>query len=128
MTRLILMIILAIAVWSYFPETRHWVYEKAHPVMTPVLVWQSKKEMNEIARGLQTYERENFGRLPTRRQWPDWLEANYFGDASRDSWGGLYLLTAGSDSFRIVSSGPDQVYRTEDDIKVARRFARADRR
>lgn len=125
MTRLILMILLAIAVWSYFPETRHWVYDKARPALTPVFVWQAKKEMNEIARGLQTYERENFGRLPNRREWPRWLESNYWGDASRDSWGSAYQLVQGSDSFRLISNGPDRIYRSEDDITVARRFARS---
>lgn len=128
MTRLILLVILAVTVWSYFPESRHYVYEAIRPAMTPVFRWQTKKEMNQIARGLQNFERENFGRLPGRAQWPDWLQANYQGEAARDSWGGMYLLTAGSDSFRIVSSGPDQVYRSEDDIKVARRFARPGRR
>lgn len=127
LTRLFLLIVLAAAVWSYFPESRHWAMEVLEPAMTPVLRWQTKKEMNEIARGLQNYERENFGRLPGRRQWPDWLQANYQGQAARDSWGGQYLLTATSDSFRIHSIGPDQVYRTGDDITVARRFARPGR-
>lgn len=127
MTRLVLLIILGVAVWSYFPESRHFAYEVARPAMTPLFRWQTKKEMNEIARGLQNYERENFGRLPSRRAWPDWLQANYQGEAARDSWGGQYLLTADSDSFRIVSPGPDQIYRSEDDLQVARRFARTDR-
>ena len=122
MLRLILMIILAGAVWSYFPESRHWIVDKLEPVLQPVFRWQTKGEMREIARGLQSYERENFGRLPSRRAWPDWLEANYHGDANRDAWGGQYHLTADADSFRVISSGQDQLYRTEDDLVVATRF------
>ena len=128
MVRLILMIVLAGAVWSYFPESRYWLLDKLEPVLQPVFEWQTKGEMREIARGLQTYEREHYGQLPNRRSWPDWLEANYHGEAGRDSWGGQYHLTADADSFRVISSGPDQVYRSEDDLVIARRFENPGRR
>jgi hypothetical protein len=126
-TRLILLILLAAAVVAYFPESRSWALDTARPALTPFFRWQTNNEMNEIARGLQTFERENYGRLPDRRQWRSWLETNYQGDAATDSWGERYHLTSGADSFRIVSSGPDRVYRSEDDLVVARRLARPGR-
>lgn len=128
MTRLVLLIILGIVAAFYFPDSRALIMEKAQPALTPFYKWQTKKEMNEIARSLQDYERENFGSLPDRRSFPRWLEQNFHGETAKDTWGGLYALQARSDSFFVISKGPDLVYRTDDDIRVAWRRARAGRR
>lgn len=126
MTRLILLIILGLVAALYFPDSRHMVLEKASPILTPVFRWQTGHELNEVARSLQTLERENYGRLPNRRQWPGWIESNFFGEAARDSWGNVYFLTIQRDSFHVSSAGPDRVVNTVDDIVVSRKLARPD--
>lgn len=116
MGRLILLLLLALALGLTFDESRAVILDRAEPLLAPVFRWQTGHEMEEIARGLQTVERENHGRLPDERDWRGWLERNYHGEAALDSWGSPYYYQVRSDSFFIVSPGPDRVYRTQDDL------------
>ncbi len=127
MGRLILLLLLALALGLTFDESRAVILDRAEPLLEPVFRWQTGHEMEEIARSLQTLERENHGRLLDEREWRGWLERNYHGDAALDSWGSPYAYQVRPDSFYIVSPGPDRVYRTEDDLSRAKPRSNAGR-
>ena len=121
MIRLVLLVLLGVAVWSYFPETRVYVADVARPVLTPVFRWQTTQELTQIAHELQLHERENLGRIPDGRRFKTWLEQSFTGDAILDAWGTPYSLEVQRDSFAIVSWGPDGLPDTADDMEVGRR-------
>lgn len=127
MTRLVLLVILCVVATYYIPESRVALVDAFEPVLRPAFRWQSSQEMTRIAHEVQIYERDNYGRLPDARRFPDWLEANFAEGATRDSWGGPYLLFVERDSFVVVSWGPDQVPRSADDLREARVLSRSRR-
>jgi hypothetical protein len=116
----VVLVIIAIAALSYFPESRAFAADVARPVLTPVFRWQATQEMTSIAHELQLYERENLGRIPDARRFQGWLLSSFDGDATIDSWGTPYSLRLSRDSFAIESWGPDKAYDTADDMRVAR--------
>jgi hypothetical protein len=117
-TRLVLLVILAICVWVYFPETRSMLIDAASPVVDPVLRWSAKEEMAQIGRNVVAHERLT-GEVPTGARWVPWLEYRYSSaDMHRDPWGSYYQLEMGSDSVSILSLGPDRVRGTSDDFRV----------
>jgi len=109
-----LLVILGVAL--YVDSSRAVILEKAKPVLDPYFVMATKSEMDKIATELLLYERENFGRLPERRAFPEWLDAQYAGGATVDSWGSPYEYTLARDSFFLRSPGPDKLQATDDDI------------
>jgi hypothetical protein len=119
-TRLLLLVVLAVATWLYFPESRVLAADAARPVLNPVFRWQARQEMTNIAHEMQLYERENLGRIPDARRFQGWLLSSFDGDATIDSWGTPYSLRLSRDSFAIESWGPDKAYDTTDDLHVAR--------
>ncbi len=127
MGKLVLLIIFGLVVAFYFPNSRQMMFDKSKPVLAPFYRWQTRHEMEGVVRGLRDHERDNFGRLPGRREWAGWLEDNYFGDLGRDAWGQAYFYRTRRDSFYITSSGPDLVYQTEDDVTLAAAMSRPDR-
>lgn len=128
MTKLVLLILLGLAAAFYFPDSRAMLTEKLGPAMDPVFRWQTKGEMDQIARDLQNHERENYGQLPTRRQWLGWLQSKYTTETGmKDAWGQVYTLRIERDSFAIISNGPDRIISTDDDVTVKRKLARPDR-
>lgn len=120
MSRLLLLIVLGIVAAFYFPDSRAMLLEKGAPVIDPFLSMATNSEMDRIANDLMAYRRENFGRLPGRRQFATWLDDQYAGGANRDSWGNAYEYALGRDAFEIRSYGPDRIRQTEDDIVVTR--------
>ena len=116
MGKIILVILVALAAALYFESSRAVILEKAKPVVDPYLVMATRSEMEKIAQDLAIHQRENFGRIPDRRTFPDWLEGMYAGGASEDSWGSPYEYSVGRDSFYLRSPGPDRLRSTEDDI------------
>lgn len=125
MGRLILLIILGVVSTYYIPESREAMMDLLQPALEPVFRWQSVQEMNRVAREVQLYERENFGRVPDQRRFSTWLNASFTEGAARDSWGGEYLLFVERDSFAIVSWGADLQPRSDDDLRVARPLTRS---
>ncbi len=118
MTRLVLMIILALVTWYYFPETRAMLLDAAAPIVVPVIRWSTEEEMGQVARNVVDHERLT-GRLPAGPAWLDWLEYRYASDAARrDPWGSTYQLAVTRDSVWILSYGPDRTRETEDDFYV----------
>lgn len=118
MTKVILVILVALGAALYFPQSREVVLEKTLPLLDPVFAWQTKDEMEQIARDLRTYENEHYDQLPDRREWPDYLERRYQGGEATDAWGSQYHFMIQRDSFLIISYGPDKIYGTEDDVRT----------
>lgn len=118
MTRLVLLVLLAILTWLYFPETRSIVLDFAEPVVTPIVRWSTEEDMGQIARNVAEHERLT-GQLPAGAGWLPWLEYRYSdSDMWVDPWGSVYQLEATVDSVWIVSFGPDRVRMTDDDFRV----------
>lgn len=125
MTRIIFVLLVALGVALYFPESRAVIMEKAKPVVDPILAWQATDEMEALVRDLRSYEQENYDQLPDPGEWDAYLEQRYSPGAAEDGWGTRYHFTLQRDSFYIVSHGPDKVYGTDDDIRVGARQAAA---
>jgi hypothetical protein len=118
MTRLILLVILAIVTWYYFPETRVLLLQTAEPVILPIQRWSTREEMTQVGRHVVDHERLT-GQVPAGREWLGWLDHRYLSeDVTRDPWGSVYQLTVWQDSIGIVSLGPDRTRLTEDDFQI----------
>ncbi len=121
MSRLLLLIVLGFVAAFYFPDSRAFLMEKGAPVIDPFLGMATESEMDRIANDLMAYRRENFGRLPGRRQFSTWLDDQYAGGANYDAWGTPYeYMIVGRRSIELRSYGPDRLRGTEDDLVVTR--------
>ncbi len=120
MFKLIIVLLVVLGVALYFPRSRAWVLDHAQPVVNPILRTATQSEMEKIVGDLQQHARENFGRYPDRKQFTSWLEDQYSGGGSRDSWDTLYELEdlRRERNMQIRSYGPDQLRDTPDDILV----------
>ena len=118
MTKLLLLCVLAVLVWYYFPETRAMLLDVAEPVVVPLARWSTEEEMAQVARNVVDQERLT-GQLPSGSAWLGWLAYRYATpEATQDPWGSLYQLHASKDSVWILSNGPDRTRSTEDDFSV----------
>ncbi len=120
MTRVVLLLLFGLVAAMYFPDSRAALLEKAKPLVDPVLTMSTEREMNRIGTDLLIYQRENFGRLPSNRQFPTWVEDQYSGNGGLDAWGNPYEYRLSRQTFDIRSYGPDGVRGTEDDITATR--------
>lgn len=120
MGKILLVLLVAFMAALYFESSRAVIAEKAQPLLDPYFVMATRSEMEKIAQDLQLFERDNFGRLPDRRAFPDWVDRQYTPGGTVDSWGTPYEYTLARDSFHLRSLGPDMVRGTEDDILEAR--------
>jgi hypothetical protein len=119
MTRLVLLTLLAVLTWVYFPETRAMVLDLAEPIAVPLARWGTQEEMAQVARNVVDQERLT-GAVPAGSAWLGWLRARYAGaEATTDPWGSIYQLATSRDSVWILSYGPDRTRGTEDDFRVA---------
>jgi hypothetical protein len=111
--------VLAVATWLYFPETRAILLDVAEPVVLPVVRWGIEDEMAQVARNVVDHERLT-GQLPIGPAWLDWLEYRYSSEETRtDPWGTTYQASATKDSVWVLSYGPDRTRHTEDDFSVS---------
>ncbi len=118
MSRLVLLIILALLTWYYFPETRAMLFDVAEPIVLPITRWSTREEMTQVGRNVVEHERLT-GRLPAGGAWLEWLEYRYAAEEARtDPWGSTYQLTISTDSVWILSYGPDRTRATQDDFQV----------
>lgn len=128
MSKVILLIILALGAGFYFPATRPVLVDTFAPVINPALEWQSSREMDQIARKLQFINREGQP-IPTPGQdFGEWMARNFQGGSSLDAWGNEYSLVSWPDSVGIYSRGPDLEIGTADDFHRAARIQRQRRR
>jgi hypothetical protein len=119
MTRLVLLLILAVVTWFYFPETRVLLLDVAEPVVLPLMRWSTEEEMATVGRNVVDHERLT-GRLPVGSEWLSWLQYRYVSDAARtDPWGSTYQLETSRDSVWTLSYGPDRTRGTSDDFRVS---------
>ncbi|HSG09002.1 MAG TPA: hypothetical protein VLA36_11640 [Longimicrobiales bacterium] len=119
MRKLVLLIILWFVVTYYFPDSRQWLTDVSRPLWVPVVKWNTREEMKQVGRDVINHEL-NFGKLPDRRGWLEWLDYRYpVDDLKKDSWGSTYQLRVWADSVAIWSYGPDRVRQTEDDFQVS---------
>ena len=116
--KLFLLLLLVIGAALYFPDSRAWIFDKAQPVVNPILITATESEMDKIVSDLQQYARENLGRMPDPGQFSAWLEDTYAGGGSRDSWDTPYQLEdmRRDRRMRVRSWGPDRLRGTDDDI------------
>lgn len=125
MTRLVLLVMLGIVTMAYFPESREVLVRGAEPVITPPLRWHTSHEMQRVVRELRFHEQERHGDLPNSRRFEDWLVSTLDFGGATDAWGSPYVLYQRSDSFAVVSFGPDRLPNTEDDLRRAAARSRA---
>ena len=118
MTKLVLLCVLAVVTWAYFPETRAMLLDVAEPVVLPLARWSTEEEMAQVARNVVDQERLT-GSLPAGPAWLGWLKSRYANrEATQDPWGSTYQLDASKDSVWVLSYGPDRTRDTEDDFRV----------
>jgi len=119
MTRLTLLLLLCLATWLYFPETRSILLDVAEPVVLPVARWSTHDEMAQLGRNVVEHERLT-REVPTGPAWLGWLDYRYNNDdMKRDPWGSVYQLEMSDDSVSILSFGPDRTRGTDDDFRVS---------
>jgi len=119
MRKLILLVVLWFAVTYYFPDSRTWLADVSRPVWVPLVKWDAKQEMSQVAMDVANHEMST-GKLPDRRSWLDWLDYRYSMDEMKtDAWGTTYELKVWADSVAIWSYGPDRTRNTADDFQVS---------
>lgn len=120
MTKLLLLLLVGLGVALYVPESRAWLFEKSRPVVNPMLRTATLSEMDKIVGDLHTHARENLGQYPGTRDFAAWLEANYSGGGTRDSWDTPYELEdlRRERRMQVRSWGPDRLRATDDDILI----------
>lgn len=118
MTRLVLLSVLCLLTWYYFPESRAILKEAADPLMAPLESLTARDEMERLGRNVVEHERLT-GDVPEGGAWLSWLEERYATEeVGRDRWGSTYQLVVWPDSVGIVSYGPDRLLGTDDDLQV----------
>jgi len=116
LAKFFILLILLLGAAFYFPQTRPMMLDVLVPVLNPVLSWQTKGEIAQINRELQTLYRTGQS-LPARGEpFQEWMFRNFQGGSSLDAWGNTYSLNLWTDSVGVVSRGPDLEINTPDDI------------
>ncbi len=117
MGRILILLVLALGVGLYVPESRARILETAGPLANPAYRWMSHQQMNQIVDDLEL-RIQSGGSLPTARgEFDAWLDSRYPQSRSRhDAWGTRYQLRVQGDRFQVLSAGPDGVFGTEDDL------------
>lgn len=119
MRKLVLLVVLAVVTWLYFPETRAMLMDVAEPLVLPIMRWSMEEEMETVGRNAVDHERLT-GELPAGPDWLRWLQERYVSEDSRtDPWGSVYQLEASKDSVWTLSYGPDRIRGTHDDFRVS---------
>ncbi len=116
MFKVVLFLLVLLGAALYFPQTRLVVVDTLGPVVNPVLIWQTKGEIERIGRELQTLAREGSDLPPPGESFENWMSKNFLGGAKTDAWGMGYSMRVWRDWVTIVSNGPDKEIDTADDI------------
>jgi hypothetical protein len=118
LARLVLLTLLGLVTWIYFPETRGMLLDVAEPIVTPIVRWNTEEEMAQIGRNVVEHERLT-GTVPSGPAWLEWLDYRYPAqDMHVDPWGSTYQLEVTRDSVGILSFGPDRTRNTSDDFRI----------
>ena len=116
MGKLFVLLILGLGAALYFPQTRPVVLDTLAPVLNPVLVWQTKGEMDHIVRELLSLNRQGQTLPASGDSFQDWMRRSFQGGSLEDAWGVPYTLRVWTDSVGVVSNGPDLEIGTTDDV------------
>lgn len=116
--KIVFFLLIALGAGLYFPQSRGVIVETARPVLDPVLRWSTRGEMRRIVRDLENRSATTRSFPSEQRQFVAWMEREYQGDATTDPWGRNYVIRMASDSFAIVSPGPDGLLDTADDVSL----------
>ena len=128
MAKFFILLILLLGAAFYFPQTRPMMLDVLAPVLNPVLTSQTRGEIQQINRELQTLSRTGQP-IPTPGvNFQEWMNRNFQGGSSLDAWGNTYSLRVWRDSVGVASRGPDQEINTPDDILDAVGIFRLGRR
>jgi hypothetical protein len=117
MGRLFLLLVLALGVGLFLPESRARILDVAGPMANPAYRWMSHQQMSQIVTDLEVVVGTG-ARLPLARgEFDGWLDQRYQQVRSReDAWGTRYQLRSRGESFDVVSAGPDREFGTDDDL------------
>lgn len=117
MGRVLIFLVVALGVALYIPQSREVIVDHARPLANPAYRWMSHQQMNQIVEDLELHLSSG-GRLPLARgEFDAWMNQRYRQPRSRrDAWGTRYQLRSRSNTFEVVSAGPDGQFGTEDDL------------
>ena len=117
--KFVFILLCALGAALYFPESRAVVLEASEPVLNPVFRWSTRGEMRKIARDLESLGQAGRDFPAEQEAFVEWMDRNYQGVTSTiDAWGATYHLQLRSDSFTVVSPGPDGELGTGDEVEV----------
>jgi len=129
--KIILILLFLFGAALYFPQTRPAIVNTLEPILRPVvnpaLRWQTRNEMNRIARELGGMHRRGEDLPAPGDGFQYWVGRTFQGGSSQDGWGNSYILRAWPDSLGIVSKGPDQELDTSDDLFISQSLERPGR-
>lgn len=114
---LIILLVGALGVGLYLPDSRALILARAEPLLEPVYQWTTERELLEMGRTLSSYVTGRNDGSFRRRDLDSWLDSEYPQRADRvDSWGTPYVAEVNSSTVQVQSAGPDRVFGTPDDI------------
>jgi Type II secretion system (T2SS), protein G len=103
--------------------TDDWVdLSRFEDALTRVEIEETASNLRMLAAGIEAYQRANGDWPATTPEsgLPDLLHPTFVPELVReDAWGQAFLYEASGNTFRIRSSGPDQLDGTDDDIEVS---------
>lgn len=117
MGRILILLVVALGLALYIPESREMIAERTRPLANPAYRWMTHQQMNQIVEDLELHV--GTGRqLPLARgEFDTWLNQRYRQARSRsDSWGTRYQLRVRGNNFEVISAGPDGQFGTDDDL------------
>lgn len=114
---LMLLLVGALGVGLYLPDSRALILTRAEPLLRPVYQWTTERELLEMGRNLSTHVTGRDGASFQRRELDSWLDSEYPERADRvDSWGTPYVAEVNRSTVQVQSAGPDRTFGTLDDI------------
>ncbi len=119
MFKVILVLALGLGAAMSFPRSRAVVMDFMAPALNPAFTWQTRGEMDRIARELQSLNRQGELLPEEGEEFDQWLARRFQGGSSLDAWGNPYTLKQWPDSVGVISAGPDTLVATSDDILLS---------
>lgn len=119
MSRIFLVLVIALAVVVLVPPVREKVRPKMQFAFDPLYEWSAKTRVNEI-RGLVKRADSSGQPVPTGPAFGDFVRSyDTTEGADMDPWGVQYFLVVSGGTFQVGSAGRDKQPGTADDILTA---------
>lgn len=118
--RLLLLLGLVLGIGLYLPDSRAVMVNWVSPLLEPGRRWITNQELQQIATDFGIYL-DARDLTPIRRgEFDQWLDRRYPQARSRlDGWGARYTVRVARSGYEIISTGPDGILETSDDITVS---------